>query len=65
MKSMMAVVCVFMMDLAVADPLTDSDVNFADSIQKAVLHTGSRGGGRVASANALAVLSRTIPYGRT
>ena len=62
MKSMIAVVCVFMMDLAVAVSLTDGDENFADSIQKAVLHTGSRGGGRVASANALAVLPRNIPY---
>ena len=49
-------------------PLTDRPSNAAwndrsavGSIHKAVIHTGSRGGGRVGSANALAVFSRA-PY---
>ena len=64
MKPMIAAVCValFVVDLAVAVPLTNGDENFADSIKKAVFHTGSRGGVLVGSANALAVLPRTIPY---
>ena len=64
MKPMIAAACValFVVDLAVAFPLTDGAEDFVNSIKKAVVHTGSRGGGLVASANALAVIPRTIPY---
>ena len=64
MKPMIAAACValFVVDLAVAVPLNDGDENFAGSIKKAVIHTGSRGGGLVASTNAVAVLPHTIPY---
>ena len=85
------IMCVafFMVDLAVAVPLTDgadtvdgtvythrrlqaivpltdnpsstpwNDRGTPGCIHKAVIHTGSRGGGRVGSANALAVYSRS------
>ena len=41
-------------------PLTDGDDSVVGSLKKAVIHTGSRGGGLVASTNVVAVFPRTI-----
>ena len=45
--------------------LTDGADTVKNSIRYAVFHTGSRGGGLVGSANALAFLPRIIPYTAT
>ena len=55
----LAVVCAFFaMEVALTVPLTDGADTVENFLQKVVIHTGSRGTGLVASANATAVSAR-------
>ena len=53
-----AVVCAFFFMEALTVPLTDGADTVESSLEKAVTHTGSRGTGLVASADAPAVSAR-------